>query len=79
MSTLAEIFDKLAEMTERYEGFAGEEFCALVDGMGFLRDAMRESEDNEKTEEADKEEKDTKDDIIACAWRVEYDLMRFVG
>ena len=77
METLAEFVNTLAQMCERYVGFASEEFCALVVGVGHLNDAMRGSEDEGKTEKAEKE--DEENDLLAIAWRVEYDLARFVG
>ena len=58
-------------LSEEHDGAVGEEFCALVVGIGYLKDAMKERE-------AAKEEKAEEEDIIAIAWRVEYDLTRYI-
>ena len=87
---------------EEHDGAVGEEFRALVSGIGYLKDAMKKGEAKEaakdekaedgrggeaaKKERADdggegeaaKEEKAEEEDIIAIAWRVEYDLTRYI-
>ena len=101
---------------EEHDGAVGEEFRALVSGIGYLKDAMKKGEAKEaakdekaedgrggeaaKKERADdggegeaakeekaeegggseaaKDENAEKDDIIAIAWGVEYDLTQYI-
>ena len=88
MEGLGKFLDSLSQSLSQEEDCAvGDEFCALLAGISDLRDAIQESE--EATKEAAKEEKGeseaamegkTKADVIfARAWRVEYDLTRFIG
>ena len=86
MEILDEYIDSLSRSIQlEADSNVTEEFCALVVGIGHLRDAIKES--NKKGEKAEdtresevgKEEKTKDDDIGAIAWSVEYDLARFVG
>ena len=87
MEGLGDFVDSLSRSLSQEQDCAmGDEFCALVVGIGHLREAMKESEQEgeEKAEdkgesEAGKEKKTEDDDICARAWRMEYDLTRFIG
>ena len=73
MERLGDFVDSLTQsLSEEQDGAVGEEFCELAIGIGHLRDAVKESQD--KTEESDEEH-----DILAIAWRVEYDLTQLAG
>ena len=90
MEALGDYVDSLTSiLSQEQDDDVGEEFCELVVGIGHLRDAIKESEKEEETKEAAKEEKGEEkgeseagkegDDIVAIAWRVEYNLTRFMG
>ena len=61
-------------LSEEHDAAVGEEFCDLAVGIDSLRGAMKEGE----AKEAAKEEKAEEADFIAIAWRVEYDLTRYI-
>ena len=82
MEGLGKFLDSLSQSLSQEEDCAvGDEFCALVVGIGYLREAIKESEkEKDKGEsEAGKEEKKKEYDIVAMAERMEYDLARFIG
>ena len=73
MERLCDFVESLTEsLSHERDGALTVEFCSLVVGVWDLRDATRETQD--RTEESDEEQ-----DILAIAWRVEYDLTQFVG
>ena len=90
MERLGEYVDSLSRRIQLEADYnVTEEFCALVVGIGHLRDAIKkgetkeaakeEKEEDKGESEAGKEEKTEDDDVHVIAWSVEYDLARFVG
>ena len=80
MEGLGDFVDSLSRsLIQEQECAVGDEFCALVVGIGHLREAMKESEQDDIGDIAGKEEKAEDDYIGAIAWRMEYDLTRFIG
>lgn len=73
MEKLGDFVDSLTQCLSQEQNEAvAEEFCALVVGVQDLRDATKDPQD--KTEKSEEEH-----DVLAIAWRVEYDLTQFVG
>ena len=86
MERLGEYVDSLSRSIQLEADYnVTEEFCALVVGIGHLRDAIKKGETKEAAKEEKGEEKGESeagkegDDIVAIAWRVEYNLTRFMG
>ena len=94
MEGLGDFLDSLTQsLSQEQDCAVGDEFCALVVGIGHLRDAMKESEKDGETKEAAKEEKAEDKgeseagkekktehvDIGAIAWTVENNLTQFIG
>ena len=74
MEKLGDFCDSLAEsLSQQQDGAVSKEFYSVMAGVQDLREATKIAQDKGNAEESEEE-----DDILAIAWKVEYDLAQFV-
>ena len=72
MEALVELVGTLEAMSKIYQGDAGDEHCALVVGLRYLKEALDVHENQVKLKESRMQ------NVMAISWRVERDLAQFV-